>query len=160
MPRAFQLADDRECLLNPCGEGGEYETFTFDCPIFHKRIVASEPPRVVIHSSDPFSTVAYLHYSGLRLEDKNGILKSKEDLLNIERPIFVGGNLEIRRPFISNEKRCEKLPVSVGEEIFRDISATPNGELEASDISMLLGTFVLIGNSIGQEYESVHETIL
>lgn len=68
MPRAFQLADDRECSLNPCGEGGEYETFTFDCPIFHKRIVASEPPKVVIHSSDPFSTVAYLHYSGLSLE--------------------------------------------------------------------------------------------
>ncbi|KAL5969138.1 Diphthine--ammonia ligase [Taenia solium] len=27
-PRAFCLADDLSCALNPCGEGGEYETFT------------------------------------------------------------------------------------------------------------------------------------
>lgn len=25
--------------LNICGEGGEYETFTLDCPLFQKRIV-------------------------------------------------------------------------------------------------------------------------
>ena len=25
--------------LNVCGEGGEYETFTLDCPLFEKKIV-------------------------------------------------------------------------------------------------------------------------
>ncbi len=25
--------------LNVCGEGGEYETFTLDCPLFSKKIV-------------------------------------------------------------------------------------------------------------------------
>jgi diphthine-ammonia ligase len=25
--------------LNVCGEGGEYETLTLDCPLFHRRIV-------------------------------------------------------------------------------------------------------------------------
>ena len=25
--------------LNVCGEGGEYETFTLDCPLFKKEIV-------------------------------------------------------------------------------------------------------------------------
>lgn len=25
--------------LNVCGEGGEYETFTLDCPLFKRRIV-------------------------------------------------------------------------------------------------------------------------
>ncbi|MPC91898.1 Diphthine--ammonia ligase [Portunus trituberculatus] len=25
--------------VNVCGEGGEYETFTLDCPLFRKRIV-------------------------------------------------------------------------------------------------------------------------
>ena len=24
--------------VNVCGEGGEYETFTLDCPLFHKRL--------------------------------------------------------------------------------------------------------------------------
>ena len=25
--------------VNVCGEGGEYETFTLDCPLFHKRLI-------------------------------------------------------------------------------------------------------------------------
>lgn len=24
--------------LHPCGEGGEYETFTVDCPLYHQAI--------------------------------------------------------------------------------------------------------------------------
>jgi diphthamide synthase (EF-2-diphthine--ammonia ligase) len=28
--------------LHICGEGGEYETFTLDCPLFKKRIVMYE----------------------------------------------------------------------------------------------------------------------
>ena len=24
--------------VNVCGEGGEYETFTLDCPLFHKHL--------------------------------------------------------------------------------------------------------------------------
>jgi len=29
----------REYEVNMCGEGGEYESFTLDCPLFSKRIV-------------------------------------------------------------------------------------------------------------------------
>ena len=68
VPRAFRLADDESCALNPCGEGGEFETFTFDCPLFVKRIVPLQDPKVIIHSSDPFATVAYLRYAGFQLE--------------------------------------------------------------------------------------------
>ena len=25
--------------INVCGEGGEYETFTIDCPLFKKKII-------------------------------------------------------------------------------------------------------------------------
>ncbi|RCN34948.1 hypothetical protein ANCCAN_19196 [Ancylostoma caninum] len=28
--------------VHPCGEGGEYETFVLDCPLFHKRILVEE----------------------------------------------------------------------------------------------------------------------
>ncbi|EPB67775.1 TIGR00289 family protein [Ancylostoma ceylanicum] len=28
--------------VHPCGEGGEYETFVLDCPLFHKRILIEE----------------------------------------------------------------------------------------------------------------------
>ncbi|CAC5365164.1 DPH6 [Mytilus coruscus] len=36
-PQLLQM--NREFQLNVCGEGGEYETFTVDCPLFNKSIV-------------------------------------------------------------------------------------------------------------------------
>ncbi|KAK4302740.1 hypothetical protein Pmani_025189 [Petrolisthes manimaculis] len=51
--------------LNVCGEGGEYETFTLDCPIFRKRIVIRET-ELVESSGD----VGYLNLTSLELVDK------------------------------------------------------------------------------------------
>ncbi|KAL0136907.1 ATP binding domain 4-like protein [Mucor lusitanicus] len=45
--------------LHICGEGGEYETFTVDCPLFKKRIIVEET-ETVVHSDDAFAQVAYL----------------------------------------------------------------------------------------------------
>lgn len=55
--------------LNVCGEGGEYETFTLDCPLFRKRIVLDEVESI-IHSDDAFAAVAYLNIRRAHLEDK------------------------------------------------------------------------------------------
>lgn len=55
--------------LNVCGEGGEFETFTLDCPLFKKRIVIDDK-ETVIHSDDAFSPVAYLRLKQLHLEAK------------------------------------------------------------------------------------------
>ncbi|ORX63156.1 hypothetical protein DM01DRAFT_1298162 [Hesseltinella vesiculosa] len=52
-----------------CGEGGEFETFTLDCPLFKKRIVLDET-EVVIHSEDVFAPVGYLQLKKCHLEDK------------------------------------------------------------------------------------------
>ncbi|XP_060118098.1 diphthine--ammonia ligase isoform X3 [Heteronotia binoei] len=52
-----------------CGEGGEYETFTLDCPLFKKKIVV-DSTEVVVHSADAFAPVAYLRLLKLHLEDK------------------------------------------------------------------------------------------
>ncbi|XP_037251402.1 diphthine--ammonia ligase isoform X3 [Falco rusticolus] len=54
-----------------CGEGGEYETFTLDCPLFKKKIVV-DSAKVVMHSADAFAPVAYLHFLKLHLENKQG----------------------------------------------------------------------------------------
>ncbi|XP_047475310.1 diphthine--ammonia ligase-like isoform X1 [Penaeus chinensis] len=51
--------------LNVCGEGGEYETFTLDCPIFRKRIVVKDT-ELVETSGD----VGYLNFTSLELVDK------------------------------------------------------------------------------------------
>ncbi|KAM6335631.1 diphthine--ammonia ligase isoform 2-T2 [Podargus strigoides] len=55
--------------VHVCGEGGEYETFTLDCPLFKKKIVV-DSAKVVVHSADAFAPVAYLHFLKLHLEDK------------------------------------------------------------------------------------------
>ncbi|XP_068254600.1 diphthine--ammonia ligase isoform X4 [Nyctibius grandis] len=55
--------------VHVCGEGGEYETFTLDCPLFKKKIVV-DSAKVIVHSADAFAPVAYLHFLKLHLENK------------------------------------------------------------------------------------------
>ncbi|GAA5989821.1 hypothetical protein JCM10908_002334 [Rhodotorula pacifica] len=52
--------------LHVCGEGGEYETFTVDCPLFKRRVHLDKTTTVVSDSS-PFSTVAHLHLDSVSL---------------------------------------------------------------------------------------------
>ncbi|CEL59671.1 Diphthine--ammonia ligase OS=Schizosaccharomyces pombe (strain 972 / ATCC 24843) GN=mug71 PE=1 SV=1 [Rhizoctonia solani AG-1 IB] len=52
-----------------CGEGGEYETLTLDCPAFKRRITIKET-KAVVHSDHAFATVAYLQIKDAILEDK------------------------------------------------------------------------------------------
>ncbi|XP_072221552.1 diphthine--ammonia ligase isoform X2 [Leuresthes tenuis] len=53
-----------------CGEGGEYETFTLDCPLFKKKIVIDEA-ETVIHSADAFAPVGYLRFTNTHTENKD-----------------------------------------------------------------------------------------
>ncbi|KAK5618947.1 hypothetical protein CRENBAI_006862 [Crenichthys baileyi] len=53
-----------------CGEGGEYETLTLDCPLFKKKIVIDEA-ETVIHSADAFAPVGYLRFTKMHTEDKH-----------------------------------------------------------------------------------------
>ncbi|KAH0587717.1 hypothetical protein H2248_006480 [Termitomyces sp. 'cryptogamus'] len=52
-----------------CGEGGEYESLTLDCPLFKHRIILSEV-ETVIHSDNSFATVAFLRIKNAHLEAK------------------------------------------------------------------------------------------
>ncbi|KAK2142335.1 hypothetical protein LSH36_969g00011 [Paralvinella palmiformis] len=69
----------RQYGLNVCGEGGEYETFTLDCPLFKKKIIADEVVTVT-HSDDAFAPVAFLNFSKLHLESKDS-METKDDVL-------------------------------------------------------------------------------
>ncbi|XP_047099679.1 diphthine--ammonia ligase [Schistocerca piceifrons] len=55
--------------LNVCGEGGEYESFTLDCPLFTKTIVIDEA-ETIIHSDDAIAPVGYLVFKKLHLVEK------------------------------------------------------------------------------------------
>ncbi|KAL1946894.1 hypothetical protein VTO73DRAFT_14998 [Trametes versicolor] len=52
-----------------CGEGGEYETLTLDCPLFKSRINL-DTVETVIHSDSDFATVAYLRIKEATLQSK------------------------------------------------------------------------------------------
>ncbi|XP_077394250.1 diphthine--ammonia ligase-like isoform X2 [Festucalex cinctus] len=52
-----------------CGEGGEYETFTLDCPLFKKRLVI-DASETVIHSADALAPVGYLRFTAMHTESK------------------------------------------------------------------------------------------
>ncbi|SCV72945.1 BQ2448_6870 [Microbotryum intermedium] len=60
---------NKKYQLHVCGEGGEYETFTVDCPIYKSRIVFKKTT-TIISNSDPYSTVAHLHLDECILEPK------------------------------------------------------------------------------------------
>ncbi|XP_001354757.2 uncharacterized protein [Drosophila pseudoobscura] len=55
--------------LNVCGEGGEYETFTLDCPLFRQRI-SVEDIQTIISSADPICPVGYINFTKLTLQPK------------------------------------------------------------------------------------------
>ncbi|CAG0886716.1 unnamed protein product [Darwinula stevensoni] len=68
--------------VNVCGEGGEYETFTLDCPLF-KKSIRIDSHEVVMHSDDAFAPVAYLRLNHLSLEEKRTDIQTH---LKVPRP--------------------------------------------------------------------------
>lgn len=57
--------------FNVCGEGGEYESAVFDCPIFKRKKIISVESEVIHHSDNDFAPVAYIQFGKLELIDKN-----------------------------------------------------------------------------------------
>lgn len=56
--------------INVCGEGGEYETLTLDCPLFKNARIVLDKFEVVLHSSDQIAPVGVLHPVEYHLERK------------------------------------------------------------------------------------------
>ena len=46
--------------FNVCGEGGEYETAVFDCPLFKTHKIQAGSKKVVVHDANDISPVAFL----------------------------------------------------------------------------------------------------
>ncbi|XP_038072963.1 diphthine--ammonia ligase-like [Patiria miniata] len=66
--------------LNVCGEGGEFETFTLDCPLFAKKLKVKHQ-EMVNHSDDAFAPVWYLNLLGMELEEKQNVAEAFADRL-------------------------------------------------------------------------------
>ncbi|KAF0700610.1 Aste57867_8877 [Aphanomyces stellatus] len=64
-----------------CGEGGEYETLTLDCPLFKKRIVI-DTAHIHIHSDDMFAPVGLYCIDSFHLEAKD----EHDDVITVVPP--------------------------------------------------------------------------
>ncbi|XP_036449193.1 diphthine--ammonia ligase [Colossoma macropomum] len=120
-----------------CGEGGEYETFTTDCPLFKKRIVIDKM-EAVIHSADAFAPVGYLRFTQMHTEDKaNGSTESALPLGSCpcqsaidkmtEEAVYADKTQDIQEEFTSNACRpwCSARS-SVGYQWITGISGLPS----------------------------------
>lgn len=102
--------------LNVCGEGGEYETFTLDCPLFKKRLVLEES-ETVVHSDDAFAQVAYLNLKRVRLEDKADVPECMSERV-AGLPMLRGSQLEAPEYAESEEVQLVERPTVQPENNF------------------------------------------
>ncbi|KAK2968296.1 hypothetical protein RJ640_016228 [Escallonia rubra] len=56
--------------INVCGEGGEYETLTLDCPLFENARIVLDEFQILLHSSNSIAPVGILHPLAFHLEHK------------------------------------------------------------------------------------------
>lgn len=67
-PYLIQLED--KFGANVCGEGGEYESLTLDCPLFKSKRIVIDEYELKIHSNDAFAKVGYLVFKKFHLVSK------------------------------------------------------------------------------------------
>ena len=68
--RPFMIELEKQFGANVCGEGGEYETLTLDCPLFKKKRIVVDEYELKIHSNDAYAQVGYLLFKKFHLENK------------------------------------------------------------------------------------------
>ncbi|KAL1505808.1 hypothetical protein ABEB36_005285 [Hypothenemus hampei] len=110
--------------LNVCGEGGEYETLTLDCPLFKSRLVV-ENSVFIMHQNDPIAPVGYLKFDKLALEVKLPVLdlESRLDGLPLKDSYgYVTESSDEETPFeLSNEDQDGEVNNTVTSEAPLDL---------------------------------------
>ncbi|GAA6011492.1 hypothetical protein JCM10207_002637 [Rhodosporidiobolus poonsookiae] len=95
---------NRRYELHVCGEGGEYETFTLDCPLF-KRPVVLDKTTTVVSDPNPFSTVAHLHLDSVSLGPPKPSVPAHETFAELQARVRDEVGLEA--PMVLEERAGE-----------------------------------------------------
>lgn len=67
-PKLMKLRD--QYGINVCGEGGEFETLTLDCPLFLCHRLVIDDVKIVVHKDNVSAPVCYLKILKVHLEEK------------------------------------------------------------------------------------------
>eukprot|EP00258_Populus_trichocarpa_P022875 XP_024438894.1 diphthine--ammonia ligase isoform X1 [Populus trichocarpa] len=65
--------------INVCGEGGEYETLTLDCPLFVNARIVLDEFQTVLHSPGSIASVGVIHPLAFHLENKDTVISLDND---------------------------------------------------------------------------------
>ncbi|XP_071724831.1 diphthine--ammonia ligase [Rutidosis leptorrhynchoides] len=98
--------------INVCGEGGEYETLTLDCPLFVNARIVLDKFEVVLHSSDSIAPVGVLHPLEFHLENKVSIESGGCDTLN---GVCEGNKGFVFEVHADSVERCETTYPSIAD---------------------------------------------
>lgn len=90
--------------INVCGEGGEYETLTLDCPLFKNARILLDEHQIILHSSNSIAPVGILHPSAYHLELKSTACTSDYNRNNVVCPEEVDSVCEVQGDCL---KRCD-----------------------------------------------------
>ncbi|KAH9190361.1 hypothetical protein AeNC1_007666 [Aphanomyces euteiches] len=83
----FFLDLNEKYQFHICGEGGEYETLTLDCPLFKKRIVI-DSAQIHLHSDDMIAPVGLYCIDTLHLEPKDSVEDVAKTSFRAFTPVF------------------------------------------------------------------------
>ncbi|XP_027350471.1 diphthine--ammonia ligase isoform X2 [Abrus precatorius] len=99
--------------INVCGEGGEYETLTLDCPLFINARIVLDEYQVVMHSSDSIAPVGIIHPLAFHLENKADAqsLKSQDKIHEICKQ-KLGSVFEVQDSLEGCEATCNPVDYS------------------------------------------------
>lgn len=61
----------QQCGFNVCGEGGEFESAVFDCPLFESQKIELEESEIVLIDKNELAPVSFLRLKQLKLVDKD-----------------------------------------------------------------------------------------
>ncbi|PIA45449.1 hypothetical protein AQUCO_01700760v1, partial [Aquilegia coerulea] len=92
---------------NVCGEGGEYESLTLDCPLFTNARIVLDGFEVVLHSPDSIASVGVLHPTAFHLEYKKETPSFGDNRLN-EASKELGSIFDVQGDIVlKSEPKCE-----------------------------------------------------
>ncbi|MCO5605345.1 hypothetical protein L7F22_059528 [Adiantum nelumboides] len=103
--------------INVCGEGGEYETLTLDCPLFKSYRISLDEFDIVQHSPDTIAPVGVLHPSKFRLDCK---VATSPSLQPTSEPIVKDIGVKFEESRVSHSKTDDASSQSWQSVLIRD----------------------------------------
>ena len=121
--------------INVCGEGGEYETLTLDCPLFTCGKIVIDEREIVVVSKDSLAPVGWCKPTAFHVEKKEGCPTGTTEPRVIEVPDVVTSSRKHLDATIgpSSNQSCRSHWNIVVEETFHSRFATFNAHCIALD---------------------------